>query len=281
MSLWLHKRAILRAAAGELAPEQEHGLRDHLRGCGRCHAYYDRAAETMAALGPGGRLVAHGRERARLLAALDGPAAAGIAARAATIRRPLRVLPWLLLPAAAAATLALWPRPAPENDIAWRGVAESAAYEPALHLLVYASRKQPDGRALDPVRLTADLPGSGEGQVSRRDYLQFGYRNLDGEAFLVVLGFDGRGRVHQYLPRPGTAPLRLEPAPGARSVGASLDVAKAHDPGQVQVLALITPAPLDADDLARRLGAAKNREQVLRAVAPDARRVGGTLVVTP
>jgi hypothetical protein len=275
VSLWRHRRAIARAVAGDLPRADEARLRAHLETCARCRGHYDALAGVAAAL-DGGRAAA-ALERARLFAALDAPTAPRAAPPA---RRP-----WLVPALALAPVVALvvaWRLHAPTvtdgADVTLRGAPGADRAAPA-SLLLHASRKTGAGTH-GPVRLVADLPGSGEGRVSTADYVQLGVRGLRAPAYVSVVGVDARGVVHTYVPRAGTAP-RLEPSGGVQALGPSFELGRELPPGRVRVAAFFSPAALD--EAAVRAAAVR-----LDAAAPDAvakelhaEIVSGVIVVEP
>lgn len=170
MSLWLHRRAIARAVAGDLDEPAERRLRAHLRGCDACRAHYDelgRVAEALVAERAGASASAVARERARLVAALPrmedargeggldrsaGPAGVDRSMGAGPRRRPVWIAA-LLVPAAAALWMVVRParQPGPSgaspdaSAVVWRGGPPAEEAGPPAALLVFASRK--DARA--------------------------------------------------------------------------------------------------------------------------------------
>jgi hypothetical protein len=101
-------------------------------------------------------------------------------------------------------------------------------------LVIYASRKT-GPTAHGPVRLVAELPGSGEARVSLADYLQLGLRGLRGAGHVRVVGIDARGARHDYVPD-----TVATPAPGAATLGRSVELAHDHVPGRVKLFALFS-----------------------------------------
>jgi hypothetical protein len=227
----LYGREIQRAVLGELTPAREERLRAHLRGCEACRARYDALSATAKGIGGGAR--AEGRERDRLLAALDGPAA-GPAVSGARARRRWLAVGLALAPVAA---VVIWlARPGPvavvgpgAGEVTMRGGAETSTPAP-LTMIVYASRKTGPA-SHGPVRLIGELPGSGEAYVSMGDYLQLGLRGLRAPAHVRVVGVYERGGVHEYV---HDTPV----APGAAvTVGGSIDLAQFRAHGHVKVVA--------------------------------------------
>ena len=240
MSLLLRKRDIERAILGELTPADEARLFEHLHGCAPCQARYDELTRVKSFVD--GAAVAQARARARLVAAVDRPSGGrGPQDRS----RRSRWLPALFVLAPAAAIVVWIVKPAaPPNktvdEVTMRGSADPtptpAAATPTL--IIYASRKTGPARH-GPVRLVAELPGSGEARVSLGDYLQLGVRGLRAAAHVRVVGLDDHGAVHDYLP--DTVAL---PAARTSAVGRSVDLARDHAPGKVKVVALFSDAPV-------------------------------------
>lgn len=288
MSLWRFRGTIARSVAGDLPPPAERSLRDHLRGCAACRGYYDQLARVSEALAPE---TARRREQARLLAALTGAAPLATAPSpssspsSAGAWRWLRWSPLVLAPAVA---LLLLIRPAtppeldgglhpgerlPPGEITWRGSPETSSA--GLGLLVYAGRRSDGGVA--PVRLVADLPGSGEGRLSLDDYVQFSVRGLRQPAYVTVVGLDQAGQVHVYAPRPDTAPRPLPADAGPHVVGPSIALSVKHQVGRLRLFAIATPAPPNATDVA----AAVKRAGFSDALALPGTHATGLLAITP
>lgn len=78
MSVWRQRKAIEHAIAGQLNPEDEAKLREHLRGCLECRRYYDALAVQARILAgdPHSTAVASERELARLIGGLKPAPAA-------------------------------------------------------------------------------------------------------------------------------------------------------------------------------------------------------------
>jgi len=239
VSLLLHQREIERAVLGELAPAAEARLFAHLRGCAACRTRYDDLSTVKSFVD--GSQVAPARARARLVAALDGPGDGG--EQPEQIRRR-RWLPALFVLAPAAAILLWIAKPAAPpigagDDVTLRGGGDPVSSAAAPTLVIYASRKT-GTTGHGPVRLVAELPGSGEARVSIADYLQLGVRGLRAPAHVRVVGLDERGTVHDYLPD-----TVAQPAARTATVGRSVDLARDHVPGRVKVVALFSNAPAD------------------------------------
>jgi hypothetical protein len=238
VSLLVHRRAIERAVLGELAPLAEMRLRAHLGGCPRCRAHYDGLARTAEALG-GGRAAA-ARARARLFAALDAPAPT--ATPEAPAREPLvhRRRAWLgaslaLVPAAA--LVMLWLSRG-RDEVTLRGGGASEAAPPAT-LVLYA-RSKASKRNQPSIRLAGELPGSGEARISMDDYLLFGLRGLRAPTHVRVSAVDEHGRVQDYV-----GDTAVAPAPGPLTLGRSIDVSRAHEPGRLRLVALFSEKKID------------------------------------
>jgi hypothetical protein len=238
--LLLHRRAIARAALGELPVGDEEKLRAHLRGCAPCRDHYDALAGAAGAVSGGAAAAA--RERARLFAAVDAPRAAGGAAP----RSGRRGWAWAGMVLAPAAALVLWlARPAPESapagEVTMRGGgASEARVAPApATLVMYATRKT-GPTSHGPVRLVGELPGSGEARVSLGDYLQLGVRGLRAPAHVRVVGLDETGTVHDYVP--DTA---LAPTGAPLTLGGSVELARDHAPGRLRLVALFSEQKVD------------------------------------
>ena len=280
MSVWLHRRAIARAVAGELSVDAERTLREHLRGCSVCRAHYDQVASMAEALALGaGRADqrANDRARARLVAGLD----ASVAPRGQRRGLPFR-WKWTavgLVPAAALAVFFLRPAPAPAPTVAMRGGAETSESGAPAALLIFASRKDV-GSGHGPIRMVAELPASGEGRVSLDDYVQFSVRGLHAPAFVTVVGVDDSGEVHTYVPRAGAPPPHLAPSSGAVSLGASIDLARGHRPGRLRIYGLLSAEPLPPERV--RAAAAQVDRALPGAPALDlpVPQVSGLLTVT-
>ena len=316
MSVWFHRGAIRRAVAGDLSEPAERRLRAHLHGCQACRAHYDELAGIAEAFavtrGATGTAAGTARERARLLAALPSPEeqiAGGLdatrlpASRTARARRP--TLTWavaFLVPAAAAA---LWlvvrpashPNPPAHPDsgagsVAWRGSSSGEDPGPPASLLVFASRKgsskstskstPADAAAAPPhVRLVADLPASGEGRVSRGDFVQFVLRGLQAKAFVTVIGIDDEGEVHTYVPPAGSEVVSHEPSPSSISLGSSVDLGSGHRTGRLRLYALMSPSALDP----ARIRVAAGRIDLKQTGAPPldlpVPQVAGVLTIGP
>jgi hypothetical protein len=236
VSLLVHARDIERAVMGELAPVAEARLFTHLRWCTRCQARYDQLAGVKAAF-DGGK-AAGARTRARLVAALDDAGAA----RARPHRR--RWFPALLVLAPAAAIL-VWiakpaaPPPSAVEEMTMRGGSDPTAAAPAPALVIYASRKTGPA-SHGPVRLVAELPGSGEARVSRDDYLQLGVRGLRAATHVRVVGVDARGAVREVL-----ADTLATPAAGSSAVGRSVELGRGQPAETLPIVALFSVEPID------------------------------------
>lgn len=267
MSLLLRERDIERAVLGELTPADEMRLFEHLHRCARCQARYDELTQVKSFVD--GAAVAHARARARLVAAVDRrPGGRGPQERQDRSRRS-RWLPALFVLAPAAAIVVWIAKPAgPLNktgdEVTMRGGADPTPTTATPTLIIYASRKTgPAGHG--PVRLVAELPGSGEARVSLSDYLQLGVRGLRAAAHVRVAGLDDHGYVHDYLP--DTVAL---PAARTLAVGQSVDLARDHAPGRVKVVALFSDAPVSDGALTDAL-----------AGRGSARVVMGALIIEP
>ena len=288
MSLWRHRRAIARAAVGELDPAVETRLRQHLGVCAACRAHYD-ACRTIAALGGIGKQAA-AQERARLLRAIQPPGAAPADARAPTPARGQRRWVWALVPAvagAAAMALVLVRRPpstleAPppgEPEVAMRGpapgptAAGDGAPAPALALRFYGRARAPQGGPPAPVRLVGVLPGSGELRAGPDEELQIAYVGLAQPQHLALLALDERGTVHRLYPPPGSddRPAALPPAREPRLLGARIGLTGTA--GRLRLSALVTSDPQALARFERAL-----REHAADpAHKPPAATFGGTL----
>jgi hypothetical protein len=256
VSLLLRARDIERAVLGELTPADEARLFEHLHRCAPCQARYEELMKVKSFVD--GAAVAHARARARLVAAVDRlPGDQGRQERRDRSRRS-RWLPALFVLAPAAAIVVWIAKPAAPphkivDEVTMRGGADPTPTATTPTLIMYASRKTGPARH-GPVRLVAELPGSGEARVSLSDYLQLGVRGLRAAAHVRVAGLDDHGSVHDYLP--DTVAL---PAARTSAVGRSVELARDHAPGTVKVVALFSDAPVSdgavADALAGRGGA--------------------------
>jgi len=280
VSLFFHRRAIVRAVAGELSADAEASLRAHLRTCTACRDYYDqlaRVTEVLATAAGRADTRADDRARARLLVGLA--AATGPRDRVAPRRWTWAAAG--LVPAAALAVLFLRsaPHPEPAPYQAMRGGAETAdGSAPAL--LIFASRKD-TGTGHGPVRLVAEMPASGEARVSLDDYVQFSVRGLRAPAFVTVVGVDDAGEVHTYVPRAGIPPPHPAPSSAAISLGASIDLARGHRPGRLRIYGLLSAEPLAPE----RVRAAAAQVDRTRPGAPPldlaVPQVSGLLTIAP
>lgn len=249
---FLWRRSIDRELAGLLRPAAADRLRAHLVRCEACRQRYDQLRALAQALGTGSAgAAAHAqRERDRLLRAIDDSGTSSPVRRDWSRRRNLTVL--TLLPAAALLALWIFPRARHEQkngdgatEVTWRG--DPAPSAPAgVALLVYASAKKgQDGHG--QLRLVAELPRSGEGQVSRADYVQFAVSALPVASYSYVVGIDAQGGFHQYVPRPGTPASMVSPTTRAQPLGVSIDLGAGHPPGRVLVYGLFSAEPLDVE----------------------------------
>jgi len=243
-----------------------------------------------------------------------GVAAAGAPPpRTARARRPVWAAA-LLVPAAAALWLVVRPVSAPPPSVrpdggvasvAWRGSPSGDDAAPSATLLVFASRKvgggpgdggparsrartsatskspSIDAAPVPHVRLVADLPASGEGRVSRDDFVQFVLRGLQAKAFVTVIGIDDAGEVHTYVPPAGGAVSGHEPSASSISLGSSVDLGAGHRTGRLRLYALMPAAPLDP----ARIRAAAARIDLTRPGAPPldlpVPQVAGVLTIGP
>lgn len=306
MSVLFYRGRISRAVTGELPAAAEENLRHHLRGCRRCRAHYDRLSLLAEGLGAAGGSLAprlsQRRARDRLLLSLDGGGAVSPPEARSALRRwwPAAAL---LVAVPVAAVLFMVAKPARREapaDITWRGESAVDAHAASTEsgseplkpgvaapapapaaLLIYASRKEGGGRP-GPVRLVADLPASGEGQVSLSDYVQFSVRGLATPAFITVVGVDDNGTLHVYVPRPGSGagPIRADEQRPI-SLGPSIDLQKGHRPGRLRLHALFSLQPIDEAQLRR----AATQLDLSRPGAPPLPlplpQVSGLLVVSP
>lgn len=240
MSLLLHRRAIERAVLGELTPREDARLRSHLARCGRCREHYDGLARTAEALG-GGRAAA-AQARTRLFAALalddarpDTGRDANPGHDAARTRTGRRV--WLgaavaLVPVAA--VVMLWVS-RDGDEVTLRG-GETRETPPPATVVLYARSKV----SQTSIRVAGELPGSGEARVSRGDYLLFGLRGLRTRTHVRISAVDQQGRLHDYV-----GDTAVGPAPGPLTLGRSIDVARAHEPGRLRMVVLFSDKEID------------------------------------
>jgi anti-sigma factor RsiW len=298
VSLLFHRHDIARAVAGDLPPAREKKLREHLHGCARCRAYYDRLSALADALNPARGAA---RAQARLAEALDdaAPPALGATATATASalgspsRRRLWAASFILAPAA---IIVLWAvrghhPPAPNGtpeEVTLRGEtdavpASGASSAPAVagpSILVYASRRTgPTTHA--PVRLVSSLPGSGEGRVSLADYIQFSVGGLRSPAYLTIVGVDAEGGVHRYVPRAGGGVQQVQPAEGPTVVGPSFDLGQGHHPGRLRLIAAFSAQPLGSDALAALTRVDGSRPDGAAPGAAPGQVITGLLIVEP
>jgi hypothetical protein len=284
MSLWLYRRAITRAASGELGLAAEARLRAHLARCSSCRAHYD-ACRSIADLARGGVRGA-ADERARLLRAIVAPENAGSASGApvrAAGRSPSwgwawgrRLAPWMLVAAggAGALGLVLARRPASEAppgepEIVMRGGPAAAdgpggerAGRPELALRFYGRQRTKPGDPAAPVRLLGVLPGSGELRAGQDEEVQIAYVGLGEPEHLALLALDESGAVRRFYPPDGQAapPAPLPPTREPRLLGARIGLGGTG--GRLRLFALVSRDP---EALARF-------ERTLREHAVDPRR---------
>lgn len=234
MSLWWWRRAVERAALGDLGPSADRRVRRHVQRCAACRAHYDALA-TMA----GGPTEAE-RQRQRLLASLP---------RDEGNERPVRARAWwlpaALVPVAVVVVLLVRPQ---EPELTERG-ARTPPNEP-LAVSVYAARRNPSG-GREPLRLVADLPASGEAALSRADFVQLGYRNTGDSLHLVLLARDagrtGDARaVRWVVPADGVAggqAAALAPSTRTRPLGPGWDLAALPAPSRLELYAVTSHLP--------------------------------------
>jgi len=267
VSLWLYRRRILRAVAGELSAAEEQRLRTHLGGCDACRGFYDRTS--LAALALGSAAPAR-RERERLLSALP-PVAPPVAVSN-------RWAPALAVAAAAGLVLWLGTSSLERPGITWRGGGDES--HAPVRLLLHASRKGDPGAPPGPLRFVADLPGAGEGRVSTRDYLQLSYVGLKAPAYATVVAIDEAGAEHQYVPRPDAEALKVEPTDKVKGLGPSVYLGRQR-PGKFRVFGVFSDAPLDARAVreAANRAAASGKPASLEGL--KAVQVNGVLIVEP
>ncbi len=261
MSLLFYKRAIEDAVSNQLSAAEELKLRRHLSSCDGCRRYYDT-------LTVGARLLRGGvnvrpseveREFERLTAALDAPKPV-VAEGALPVRWQ-----WpsaVAVPVAALVLAGIFVGPRLIQDHRPRTTERGAVarVEPKAGVLVYAQRKdQPAG---SPVRLVADLPGSGEAHVSKQDYVQFTiHHELPYDAYVALVGVDEVGEVHIYPAGRESGAVRVPPNRKGRSFGPSIDFSANHRPGLMRLYAVFSPLPLNTQEV----------EQAARAAGKDLR----------
>lgn len=266
MSLLFHGRAIARAVAGELPPDELAALRAHLRGCAACRARYDQLARTADALDGGAASAA--RERAALMRTLEG----GAAPRAVAPKRAWVRAAFVLAPAAVLAVW--WARPlAPpgvpaSEDVTLRGATDAPA---APYALVLHASRVTGPATRDPVRLVGELPGSGEVRVSRDDYVQLGVRGLRAPMHVRVLTVDAAGTARDELA--GQGGILARPGAGLVPLGRSVALARGRSAGPLRLVAILSPRPV-------------TEGQVRAATAgtpldPEVAVVAGSLIVEP
>jgi hypothetical protein len=268
VSLLLHGRAIARAAAGELPAADEAKLREHLRKCARCRARYDELSRTARAVGDGAAAAA--RERERLFAALDAPK---VAARGA--RRWVWASGLALAPVAAVIVWFARPTPAPvapADQVTMRGGAEPAAPPPAT-LVMYATRRLGPA-SHGPIRMVGELPGSGEARLSLGDYLQLGVRGLKEPMHVRVVGLEQDGRTHEYA-----GDTLLMPSAATVTLGGSVELARAHAPGRLRVVAIFSEKKVDDEAVRAAIGRFDPRRVERGGPSGDAAVVTGLLVI--
>lgn len=216
------RRDVERLVAGELGLQRHAVLREHLRACSPCRAYYDQARSIEEALYPPAALSP---------AAIDRLADGLLAPTPAAPRRRA----WALVPAlAAAAALALvWVRGSGDDGFAPRGDGGLDAELPGLSAFVI-------GAAGSMRRLEASALGA---PVDGEDVLQLAYSSA-GYAFGAVVGIDAGWDLEWYHDStPLAQGLRDEPFGGAWKIVAA--------PGPLRLFALFSDAPIERDAVAR------------------------------
>lgn len=261
MSLWLHRRSIARAVAGDLTPAAEARLRGHLRGCAACRGHYDRLTTIAAAAAAGAPGEAARRQRAQLAFAL-GPNAGAATSRAAPRSRWPWLMPLGLAPALGLLALVLVRArsPEPEPEVRERGESGSATVAPgddvraSLALRFYARRRRP-GQAAGPVRLVGELPGSGELRATGDEELQLAYTGLKAPRHLVLLARTQQGTLQPIFPRAPPAPrapgaaapaeaTALAPTQEPRLLGSAFELGPTSAPQRLELVAVVSRTAL-------------------------------------
>ncbi len=193
------RRAIDRLLTRGLSPQRHAKLRDHLRECDDCRAYYERSRRLEDALFAGRDLNPAAAERLGALV---------VASEARATRRPLALG---VLAAATALILAVITWPPPQDDFVARGALAAAG-----ELSVF--RVDAQTRAIERLPEGASVHA---GEVIQLAYMSRGFDHA------VVVGVDARGEVQWYHPaepNSGGVPLRPdgveEPFGGAWTITA-------------------------------------------------------------
>lgn len=247
MSLWRNRRKIARAVAGDLRPQAELKLRAHLRVCDACRTHYNLLSQMAAISDP---LTVKQRQRARLEALLPGLATAPAPAK----RRWVWALP-VLVPTLVAL---LWLRshvPGSDEQVAWRGGAEPAAWP--LSLVLYEFAQGPKG----PPVVLGELPFSRGVRVAREALVQFAYAKLRKPTFLYVVGQQDGKAVVLYPRRPQDE-QQIVPEPRTKALGTSLNLHAAFNPGVLRLCVVLSTQRLDPAEAAAAVTSGVNGLQV-------------------
>ena len=154
------------------------------------------------------------------------------------------------------------------DEITLRGGSATEAPPPAT-VVLYA-RSKASKLSQPSIRVAGELPGSGEARVSMGDYLLFGLRGLRAPTHVRVSAVDEHGRVHDYV-----GDTAVAPEPGPLTLGRSIDLSRAHEPGRLRLVALFSEKKID-DAAVRAAVARLDAPRTDRGPADEA----GTRLVT-
>jgi hypothetical protein len=176
------------------------------------------------------------------------------------------------------AAVILWiarPAPAPvapADEVTMRGGAEQAAPPPAT-LVMYATRRLGPA-SHGPIRMVGELPGSGEARLSLGDYMQLGVRGLKEPMHVRVVGLDQDGRTHEYA-----GDTLLMPSAATVTLGGSVELARAHAPGRLRLIAIFSEKKVDDEAVRAAIGRFDPRRVDRGGPSGDAAVVTGLLVI--
>lgn len=226
-------------------------LFEHLRGCDRCAARYDRVMSVARALRPPSDEPS-GEELATI--------GDSIAARTPRPRRRATLFQALagagmLVAAATAAVVLMVPAPLPsDEEVQPRGRA--ATFDADLR--AYCLRQQ--GDTVSVVAVSDAVHGDLRCAVT--DAVQFAYRlRSPATAFLAIVGTDEDGRLHPYQPRPpGDRAQAVFATDREQVLAGSVRLGVNHRPGKVRIVALFSASPLTLQQVEAALARASDGE---------------------
>jgi hypothetical protein len=243
MSCRRQRKRIDALFLGELSPSGWRDLTGHLKTCEGCAHYYDRAALAMRALsGRPGEVTPE--ELAPIGASLRIPLSGG----SRWLGRLTAVLA-VAASTAAVATFVLRRPTVPAGEVTARG--ESTPID--VQIRSYCLREAAPGQL---TVVGASSEASGALSCGINDYVQFscllrGARPM----YLYLVGQDAAGGLHHYYPRTDTeASLRIDPTGREEPLPGSIRLSAKHQPGVVQVAAVVSDSPLNGDAVLPLLG---------------------------